>query len=432
MTPRRADNSGILCRLLKRLLVIPLSFGFLASGFAAEKSSLEQIQELQQIVSGQQQTLVEQKRWLEEQAAVIEHLQESVISQGKALEQLRLQAAGPATESPGVSSSDKPAIAATPQAVPAEVGIRPEPRKPQDIYVPPEVGGILTQKGHLVLEPSVEYAFASDERVEISGFTVLPAILIGSIDIQRVNRNTLIGALTARYGLTNRLEFDVKVPYVWRNDDTITRRPYGDSFTEESFAADSDNLGDIEFGLHWQMNEAQDHWPYLVANFRVKTTTGKDPFELDRDPETMLATELATGTGFWGVEPSLTWILPSDPAVIYGNISYLWHLEDDKGSEYGNIDPGDSYGATIGIGLAVNEKLSLTFGYDHKIVEEMKQDGHSLPGGSTQHVGSAQIGGSYRLGKKSSCNFSLYFGVTEDAPDVRLIVRFPFDFDLFN
>ena len=74
--------------------------------------------------------------------------------------------------------------------------------------------GVLTPKGSLVLEPSLQYAHSTSNRVALVGFTIIPALTIGLIDIRGVNRNTLIPALTARYGLTNRMELEVKVPYV--------------------------------------------------------------------------------------------------------------------------------------------------------------------------------------------------------------------------
>src|SRR5262245_11898000 len=52
--------------------------------------------------------------------------------------------------------------------------------------------GILTQPGKLVLEPSLQYTHSSVRRLAIEGYTVIPAITIGLIDLRDVNRETAI------------------------------------------------------------------------------------------------------------------------------------------------------------------------------------------------------------------------------------------------
>ena len=74
-----------------------------------------------------------------------------------------------------------------------------------------------------MLEPALQYSYASNNRVEIAGFTIVPAILIGQLNIQNLVRELWVGSLTARYGLTSRFEVEMKVPYVYRTDSTTGR-----------------------------------------------------------------------------------------------------------------------------------------------------------------------------------------------------------------
>jgi hypothetical protein len=227
--------------------------------------------------------------------------------------------------------------------------------------------------------------------------------------------------------LTNRLELQAKIPYVYRNEESSTT-PLAETTNIENSRIDGNSLGDIEFGLRYQLNQPR-NGPYYIAGLRVKSDTGTDPFEISRDPDTLLPNELTTGSGFWGVQASLSAILPSDPAVFFGSINYLWNMERDvgtvNGENYGKIDPGDAYGFNFGMGLSLNEKASFSLGYDHSILSRNKQNGEIIPKQVTLHVGTLQLGYSYRLRDKSNLNLSLGIGVTENSPDVQLALKIP-------
>ena len=59
--------------------------------------------------------------------------------------------------------------------------------------------------------------------VALVGYTVIPALLVGLVDVREVKRNTITAAMTARYGVTPRLEVEGRLPYVYRQDSTISR-----------------------------------------------------------------------------------------------------------------------------------------------------------------------------------------------------------------
>lgn len=114
------------------------------------------------------------------------------------------------------------------QAPIAPVGKKPpeskeKPRPPEIPRVSDTVGGVLTRKGNLVVKPSVQYFFSDNNNVFLDAFTFLPAIAIGLIDIREIKRHSVIGNITFRYGVTDRLELDFKVEYVYRNDEQRSR-----------------------------------------------------------------------------------------------------------------------------------------------------------------------------------------------------------------
>lgn len=309
-----------------------------------------------------------------------------------------------------------------------EVRAEPDADKeaPHEITVLAEQGGVLTPKGVFVLEPSLEYVHSSTVRVALEGFTVIPALHVGLFDVRDVERDTFFAALTTRYGITRRLEVEAKVPYVWRSDTTrITNGDpnAGDLITDE----EGDDLGDVELALHYQFNGGANGWPYWVGNLRAKSRTGTDPFEVEVDPDTGLFRELPTGSGFWGVEPSLTLIYPTDPAVLFANVRYMWNIERDVNGA-GRIDPGDAIGLNFGMGFAVNDKLSFSLGYDHTTVGKTKQNDSNVEGSTTLQIGKFLLGFSIRTTRRTSISLSLAAGLTENAPDMDLTLRVPLSF----
>ena len=301
----------------------------------------------------------------------------------------------------------------------------PQAERPPEVQALAEEGGVLLPRGKLAIEPSVEYTRSDVNRAEIAGFTVLPGIVVGNINVVEANRDTFVTSVTARYGLTNRLEIEAKVPYVSRDDTTVTRPLGTGASADVTTSATGDGLGDIEAAVHYQINRGGGGWPFLVGNLRVKSRTGKDPFEVSRDPTTNAETELPTGSGFWGIEPSITAILPSDPAVLFGNVSYLWNIERDVGGNFGKIDPGDAVGFNFGMGVSLNEDLSLNLGYDHKTVFKTEQNGVTATGSDTLQVGKLTFGGFYRISERTGLSVSIGAGVTDDAPDLTLNLRMP-------
>jgi len=302
------------------------------------------------------------------------------------------------------------------------------PRERPDVPLIVEQGGVLLKKGHIVLEPSVDFSLVETNRAEVAGFTVLPAILIGNFNISKVARETITTALTARAGITNRLEFEARIPFVYRND-RETRRPIGSgSSADETINLNGHGLGDIEFAAHYQINDGSGGLPFFVGNLRAKSDTGKSPFDVSVDSSGN-PTDLPTGNGFWSLQPSVTMILPTDPAVLFGNLNYTWNIARTIDG-FGKIDPGDSFGGSLGIGFALNEKLSLSMAYDHSYVLETKQSGTTT--NSPLHIGRALFGGSYRISDKSSVNLNVGVGVTEQAPDVSTTLRVPITLQPFN
>jgi hypothetical protein len=312
------------------------------------------------------------------------------------------------------------------------VGIAPE--SPKETLHPWMVrtfdlpgAGVLTPKGTLIVEPYLQLAHLSSNRVTLTGFTIVPALTIGLINIQGVSRDIYTAALVGRYGLTNRLEIEARVPYLYR-EDSITQRPLATPSTADTVSnANGSGLGDIEATARYQINKGGPDQLYFVGFTRLKSTTGTGPFEVPIDPITGFQTELPTGSGFYIIQPGLTFLFPSDPVVLFSSVSYIWNKSRDIGGQIGRIDPGSGGNLNLGLGLSLNEKLSLTLGYDHTIFERPTSASNLLLTTTPQvtQIGVLLVGGAYRLSERSFVNFVVGVGATREAPDLQVTVRIP-------
>jgi hypothetical protein len=353
--------------------------------------------------------------------------------------------ATPGQETPGAPPPGAPPAGTSGQVV----ATQPVGRRPETDERPPEVApifdqpGVLTPKGKLIVEPSYQYGYSSSDRVALVGYTVIPAILIGLVDVRQVKTTTQTGAVAFRYGLTNRMEVEIRIPYVDTHTDTISREIFTGTAQDRLFTTSGKGLGDIEATLRYQINDGGADKPYYVGWFRAKSRTGRDPFEVTSDcvtrcVENFTGTGLPlrnpTGSGFYSAQLGVTWLYPSDPVVFFGNLSYLHNFERKNvsrnvllaGKQFlGDVKAGDIADISIGMGLSLNEKASISIGYDQAFVARTTQNDHPLPGSARVTLGSLLVGGSYRFNDKETLNVTLGVGVTGDTPDTTITVRVP-------
>lgn len=453
-------------------VLMPLALAAPACAHADEfpTDARKDLVQLSRILEEQSRQLAEQKRALEEMEARFKEYRASVdqrfLEQQRRIDELqrrvetlspaastRPDAAQPVKVTTVQALMEQRAAGADDAVAPAPqqpVGIPPEQPKEQR---PPEVApifdapGVLTPRGTLVIEPSFQYSHSTTSRVALVGYTFVPAVHVGIIDIRAVDRDAYVWSLAARYGLTNRLELEVKVPYVYQTDKSLTRSYISSGLVDEAFDSEGHGIGDVEFGLRYQINSPT-YGPFFIGSLRVKSDTGTGPFDVsyksrlvkdneDPNPDqySSYPLEQPTGSGFWALQFGLSAIYPTDPVVLFGGVSYLWNIErnvddTDGGKDLGieSYDPGDAIGFNFGMGIALNEAVSFSLGYDHSIIGKDSQNGATLPNATTTHVGTLLFGYSLKLGEKTTANLSLGVGVTEAAPDVQLTLRVPFSF----
>ena len=443
-------------------LAIGIAGEAVAQDHAAGGDRDAHLQSLQQQVDAQSERLDGLRELLAAQERNVAELQRALDAERLGLARARgtQDAAVPVPPSdPGANPSAQSIAQATP-AADQTAPERPVGRAPEQSLRPPEVAqifdqpGVLTPQGTFVLEPSLQFGYSSSNRLALVGYTVIPAILIGLIDVRQVKTSTGTLTLTGRYGLTNRFELEARVPYVYSNSDTVSREIFTGSAIDSVFNSDGKGLGDVELTGRYQLNRGGPDKPFYVGWLRYKSRTGTDPFEVVTDCVTRcvanatgtgLPLELPTGSGFASLQPGVTWLYPSDPVVFFGSFSYLHNFKREDVSRtvltgsaaplaetttefIGDVEAGDIWGFNLGMGLALNEKAAISIGYDASFVGKTQQNGGDAPGAVRVTLGTLLLGASYRFDERYTLNVALGVGVTRDTPDVTLTARVPITF----
>lgn len=343
-------------------------------------------------------------------------------------------------------ASARPAGTAVAQAAPTPQNDRLEQvgEAPADADKPPEVavlgdqGSIVTRQGQLTVESQVEYARADRNRAIFRGIELAPAVLVGAFDINENRQDVLSTGVSLRYGLFSNLEVGVRLPFVYRSDKSVLAPIPGsgpDAATVDT-SANGNGIGDLELSARYQIRSARGGWPFLIGNLSAVIPTGTDPFKVPRN-DNGVATRAATGAGFYGISPSLTAILPTDPAVLFGTVGYTKNFGRDVNTfippvNITRVEPGDALSFSAGIGVSLNQRTSFNLGYAHswafgtRTITSDPESGTIFRSTARQlQLGRLLLGVTYRMSDRASLNWAVEVGATDDATDLRTVLRIP-------
>lgn len=416
---------------------------------AARRPSVQQqLDQAMRIIEAQQARLDQQAAEL---AALRRRMDEAAmqVAAAEPLPSLPAPAQAPRLPAVGAAQAGAPGVAGDPagiQQAPLErVGQAPgDSDRPLEIAVLDQAGSVVTRKGQLTGEVQVDYARADRNRAVFRGIELVEAVLVGVFDINESRQDVLTTSASLRYGLTDRLELGVRVPVVHRADSSIIAPIAGSTTNDAAATIDSsvkgNGIGDIELSARYQLIDGGRDKPYVIANLQGVIPTGDNPFAIPRD-ELGRPTRAATGAGFWGITPSVTAILPSDPVVLFGTLGYTFNLGRKVDTRIppviiDYVDPGDAISASAGIGISFNQRTTLNIGYAHswalgtRTRTRLIEPTAAWPDTRTTRSRDLQIGRllfgvTYRVTDRSSINWSVEIGATEDATDLRTVLRVP-------
>ena len=378
--------------------------------------------------------IAEQRRLLDAQEQRLRAL-EARMTEVAAVQQTGVPVAGSGAAAPGAQAARQAGV--------EQVGEAPIVEMPQ-VAVLGDQGNVITRSGQLTGELQLEYGRADRNRAIFRGIEVIESVLIGVFDINESRQDVLTAAASVRYGLSSRLEVGVRAPFVYRSDKSVLAPIAGstgnDPAATRDTAASASGLGDLEFSLRYQLTAARRGRPFLIGNVQVVAPTGTDPFSVERD-ENGLPLVAATGAGFWGVSPSITAILPTDPAVLFGSLGFTHSFGRNVDTRIGDViiervQPGNAISASAGIGISLNQRTSFNLGYAHswvmgsdtrtRFAEPGPNDPPFIEATSRDlQIGRFLFGVTYRVSDTVNLNWAVEIGATDDATDVRTVLRIP-------
>lgn len=253
-------------------------------------------------------------------------------------------------------------------------------------------GGLLLPRGAFEIEPQAAYVFRGNRGLDIATLNGVDRVA------RQDSRNDRIEtALNLRFGLPWRLQGEARLPYVHDRTEVALA-----GLTDER----SDfGFGNPEFGLSRQLAHERGVLPDLLGFVRWRTGYGDDDVARDDD----------------GLTAGLTAVKTQDPLVWVGTGSYTANLETN------DVDRGDSVDFSVGSILAVGPRTSLRFFLNLGFTGKTEVEGDMAPG-SDEVAGSLEIGTSAVVTPSTLLSVAADVGVTDDAPDLQLVVSLPVRF----
>jgi len=155
--------------------------------------------------------------------------------------------------------------------------------------------------------------------------------------------------------------------------------------------------------------------------------------------------KLSTGSGVWGASIGASLLKTIDPMVVFGSLTYFRNfkrsfgdLDEAPGDQSGRADLGDAIQYGIGVAYALNDRSSLSMSLTQRFVKHARlllnpPEGQESAGwqsvvGSQANIGVLNVGATFSLNPKLTLLFNLGAGLTDDASDMVVSVRLPYQF----
>lgn len=177
----------------------------------------------------------------------------------------------------------------------------------------------------------------------------------------RFRQRELLVPLEIRYGLARRLQLFANVPFGWSNIEF--------SLSDFELFENDGGIGDVVFGGTFLVRQGDECNSDLVWTAACSAPTGVDPFEIPSGQPGVPS----LGNGAWSLASNLLWIRNYDPVVIfYGFGTRQFFTRDLNGQSF---RPGQEYNYQLGVGFAVNSKVTFSTRFNGAYITEPRLDG---------------------------------------------------------
>ncbi|WP_256582241.1 hypothetical protein [Pseudomonas sp. MYb185] len=300
--------------------------------------------------------------------------------------------------------------------------------------------------GRFSLEPGFTYSHYDTRQLFLNGFLALDAIFLGNLGVDEINADTFTFDLTARYNWRQRWQFDINVPYIYRETTYQSAGAGGasNSYSEATVKGDPE-LGDISVGVAYKFLDEGPSRPDAVVSLRVKAPTGNHPYgiklhQVPGNDNLTVPDSLPTGNGVWATTAGLSLVKTVDPAVLFGNIAYTHNFARNFGdissqqgvAVPGRVDLGDYFQFGLGMAFALNERMSMSMSFSELISRssriKYREGNWQTVNGSDANAAYFNIGMTLAASDRLTVVPNLSIGLTPDAPDFSVSLKFPYYF----
>ncbi len=253
---------------------------------------------------------------------------------------------------------------------------------------------VLLQPGQIQFDWGAEYVL---QKMTAPGLALVNQEVV--VFEQELRDRRLLIPFAARLGIAPRVQAFVRAPIGWTQAEYAS--PFGEA-TDETF-----NIADVNAGVNLLLRDGQGQRADLIGTIGITAPTGKHPFE------DQVATA-AMGDGFWSIDASLLWIRSYDPVVVFWGVGYRHLFERDYlGFE---IAPGEQITYNLGVGFAINDRITVSTAFIGQYVTETKYNQTYLPG-SDQEPMSIRMALTTITSQNRVVEPFVRFGLTDDATD---------------
>lgn len=213
---------------------------------------------------------------------------------------------------------------------------------------------VLLDPGEMQFDYGVTYSLFDIEFPSINSSAEL--------EHARFRQRELLTPLEIRYGFTRRLQLFVNAPFGWSNVEL--------SRSDLDLFENDGGFGDVTFGGTFLLREGNHCCSDIVWTNSCTAPTGLDPFVI---APAGLPQAPSLGNGTWSLASNLLFIRTYDPLVVFYGFGTRHHFDRQLNGQ--NFEQGQEYNYQMGVGFAVNSKVTFSTRFNGGYVTESRLDG---------------------------------------------------------
>ena len=186
------------------------------------------------------------------------------------------------------------------------------------------------------------------------------------VELARFRQRELLTPLEVRYGFTRKLQLFANAPFGWSNVEL--------NWSEVEDFENDGGFGDLTFGGTFLLREGNHCCSDIVWTNACTAPTGLDPFV----PITGVPNAPSLGNGVWSLSSSLLFIRTYDPLVVFYGFGTRQSFRRDVNGQ--DFEPGQEYNYQMGVGFAVNSKVTFSTRFSGAYVTEARFDDERILG----------------------------------------------------